>query len=175
MVFCSFLFVCMELIQIHISEQNWTKLYTCLPLRLQETAGYVWSENVSPFSTFLTFFAGSECRILGTTWLPAQDTSATALYLWFLRVLVWRHVLADGTCPESSTTALYLWFLQGVSVTSRKWCCSGRHLRVLTLSVVRYGYCIKNAVKWTECMCVKMETWWERKQLNKKFQLQLLQ
>ena len=76
------------------------------------------------FSTFLTFFVGSECWILGTKWLPAQfirdsvisvilaavsvssrkwrcirrqfrvlqASSATALYPWFLLVLVWRHV-----------------------------------------------------------------------------------
>jgi len=112
MVFCSFLFVCLYLIQIHISEPIWTKLCTHLPLRLEETVGYVWSENVWPFSTFLTFFVGRECRILGTTWLPTLDTSATALYPWFLRVLVWRHFVADDTCPESSTTALYPWFLQ---------------------------------------------------------------
>jgi len=75
------------------------------------------------FSTFLTFFVGSECRILGMKWLPAQvirdsvisvilaavsvtsrkwrcgrrhfrvlkESSATALYPWFLLVLVWRH------------------------------------------------------------------------------------
>jgi len=105
-------FVCFYLIQIHISEPISTKLCTHLLLGLEETVEYVWSENVWPFSTFLTFFVGSECRILGTTWLPAQDTSATALYPWFLRVLVWRHVLADDTCPESSATALYPWFLQ---------------------------------------------------------------
>jgi len=106
-------FLC--LIQIHISEPIWTKLCTHLPLRLEETVGYVCSENVGPFSTFLTFFVGSACRILGTKWLPAQDTSATALYPWFLRVLVRRHgndVLAGDTCPESSATALYPWFSQ---------------------------------------------------------------
>jgi len=75
------------------------------------------------FSTFLNFFVGSESRILGTKWLPAQvihdsvisvnlaavsvtsrkwrcsrrqfrvlqESSATALYPWFLLVLVWRH------------------------------------------------------------------------------------
>jgi hypothetical protein len=48
--------------------------------------------------------------------------------------------------------------LAGVSVTTRKWRCSRRHLRVLIGSVVHYGQCIKNAVKWAECMCVKVET-----------------
>jgi hypothetical protein len=110
--FCSFLFVCLYLIQIYISEPVWTRLCTHLFPRQEETVEYVWSENVWLFSTFLTFFVGTECKILGTTWLPALDTSATALYPWFLRVLVWRHFLADDTCPESSTTALYLWFLQ---------------------------------------------------------------
>jgi hypothetical protein len=109
------LFVYLYLIQIHISEPIWTKLCTRLSLRLKETVGYVWFENVWSFSTFLIFFARSEYRFLGTTWLPAQDTSATALYPWFLQVLVWRHgndVVAEDTCLESSATALYPWFLQ---------------------------------------------------------------
>jgi len=84
------------------------------------------------FSTFLTFFVGKECRILGTKWLPAQvirdsvisvilagvsvtsrkwrcsrrqfrvlqESSSTALYPWFLLVLMWRHgndVVADDS------------------------------------------------------------------------------
>ena len=40
------LFVCLYLIQIHIFEPIPTKLCTHLPLRLEETVGYVWSENV---------------------------------------------------------------------------------------------------------------------------------
>jgi len=46
MVFCSFLFVCLYLIQIHISQQILTRLCTHLPLYLEETVGYVWSEDV---------------------------------------------------------------------------------------------------------------------------------
>jgi len=161
-------FVCLYLIQIHISELISTKLCTHLPLCLEETVGYVWSENVWPFSTFLSFFVRSECRILGTTWLLAQDTSATGLYPWFLRVLEWRHIVADNTCPvirDSVTSMIFTgvivtsrkWrscrrhlprvirdsvisvILTGVSVTSRKWRCRERHLRVLTGSVVHYG------------------------------------
>jgi len=40
------LFVCLYLIQIHISEPISTKLSTHLPLGLEETVGYVWSENI---------------------------------------------------------------------------------------------------------------------------------
>jgi len=40
------LFVCLYLIQINISEPISTKLRTHLPHRLEETVGYVWSENV---------------------------------------------------------------------------------------------------------------------------------
>jgi hypothetical protein len=40
------LFVCMGLIQINISEPILTKLCTHLPLDLEETLGYVRSENV---------------------------------------------------------------------------------------------------------------------------------
>ena len=168
-------FVCLYLIQIHISEPISTKLCTHLPLGPEETVGYVWSENVWPFSTFLNFFVGSECRILGTTWLPAKDTSATALYPLFLRVLVWRHFLADDTCPESSATALYPWFLQvlvwrhGNDVVAGD-TCARSYWKCRALWVMH-----KNTVKWTECMCVKMETWWDRKQVNKELQLQLLQ
>jgi len=111
-VFCSFLFVCFYLIQNPHFWTNLNQTLHTLPLRLEETVGYVWSENVWPFSTFLTLFIGSDCRILGTTWLPAQDTFATALYPWFVRVLAWRHIVADDTCPESSAAALYPWFLQ---------------------------------------------------------------
>ena len=99
------------------------------------------------FSNFLTFFFGSGCRILGTKWLPAR-------------------VIRDNVISA---------ILAGVSVTSRKWRCSRRQFRVLTVSVVHYGQCIKNAEKWPKCMCAKVETWWDRKQVNKELQLQLLQ
>jgi len=46
MVYCSFLFVCLYLIQIHISEPISTKLCTRLPLRLEEVVGYVWTHNI---------------------------------------------------------------------------------------------------------------------------------
>jgi len=48
------LFVCMELIQIHISEPIWTKLCTNLPLGLEE----VWTHNIStspPFRRILSW------------------------------------------------------------------------------------------------------------------------
>jgi hypothetical protein len=96
---CVCLFVCLYLIQIHISEPIWTKLCTHLPLGLEETVGYVWSENVW---TFLPFWPSSPeasaessarngCRL---------ESSATALYPWLLLVLVWRHgndVVADDS------------------------------------------------------------------------------
>jgi len=95
-------FVCLSLIQIHISEPISTKLCTHLPHRLEETVWYVWSENVWPFSNFLTFFLGSECGIMGTKWPPAENSSAKALYQYFLRVLAGPHgnyVVSDDTCP----------------------------------------------------------------------------
>jgi len=63
------------------------------------------------FSTFSTFFVGSECRILGTKWLPAQ-------------------VIRDSVISV---------ILAGVTVTSQEWRCSRRQFRILTGSVVRYG------------------------------------
>jgi hypothetical protein len=135
-------FVCLCFIQIHISEPIWTKLCTHLPLRLEETVRYVCSENVGPFSTFLTFFIGSECRILGTKWLPAQDTFATALYPWFFAGVSvtsrkWR--FSRRRLPRVICDSVISVILAGVRVMSRKWRCSRRHLRVLIGSVVHYG------------------------------------
>ena len=44
--------VCLYLIQIHISEPIGTKLCTHLPRGLEETIGYVWAHNISPFPPF---------------------------------------------------------------------------------------------------------------------------
>jgi hypothetical protein len=165
------LFVCLFVpyIKIHISEPIWTKLCTNLPLRLEETVGYVWSENVWPFATFLTFFVGNECRILGTTWLPAQDFRDSVICVILAGVSVtsrkWRW--SRRHLPRVIRGSVIFVVLAGVSVTSRKWCTkrqltrvirdnvisvilagvgvtsrkwrSRRHLRVLTGSVVHYG------------------------------------
>ena len=68
------------LIQIHISEPIGTKLCTHLPRALEETVGYVWAHNISPFPTFSACFVGSGCPLLRSTWLPAPHYPAAALY-----------------------------------------------------------------------------------------------
>jgi hypothetical protein len=61
------LFVCLHIIQIHISEPISTKLCTHLPLGLEETTGYVCSENVWPFLPFSPSSSGAiSCRGFGT-------------------------------------------------------------------------------------------------------------
>jgi len=82
----------------YTNSHFWTKLYTHLPLGLEETVEYVWSENVWPFLPFWPSSGASAessarngCR---------RESSATALYPWFLLVLVWRHgndVVADDS------------------------------------------------------------------------------
>jgi hypothetical protein len=67
-------YVCLYRIQIHISELISTELCTRLPLRLEEIVGYVWTHNIGPFSTFKTSSVRTQCRILGTRWLPAQES-----------------------------------------------------------------------------------------------------
>ena len=52
------MFVCLYLIQIHISEPIGTKLCTHLPRGLEETVGYVWAHNISPFQTFRPILSG---------------------------------------------------------------------------------------------------------------------
>jgi hypothetical protein len=53
------MFVCMELIQIHISGPIWTKLCTSLPLGLEEVVGYVWTHNISTFPHFRCILSGA--------------------------------------------------------------------------------------------------------------------
>jgi hypothetical protein len=90
------LFVCMELIQIHISEPIWTRLRTRLPLGLEEVVGYVWTRNSWPLRPFrLSFFRG-QCRIVGTRWLPARPFSVIPLYPWIPKRV---RVTSYGWCP----------------------------------------------------------------------------
>jgi len=57
------LFVCMELIQIHISELISTELCTRLPLRLEEVVGYVWTHNISTFPPFRCILSGASADL----------------------------------------------------------------------------------------------------------------
>jgi hypothetical protein len=52
------LFVCLYLIQIHISEPIGTKVCTRLPRGPEETVGYVWAHNISPFPPFRPILSG---------------------------------------------------------------------------------------------------------------------
>jgi len=65
--------------------------------------------------TFLTFFVGNECRILGTKWLPAQviRDSVTSVILAAVSVTLrkWPIRRQFRVLQESSATALYPLFL----------------------------------------------------------------
>jgi len=120
------MFVCLYLIQIHISEPIGTKLCTRLPLGLEETVGYVWARNSWHLRPFGPFFFGGHCRIMGTRWLPARLFSVILLYPWFQLVFAWRHrhyVVADGGVIRGSLVSVVL---GGVPLMSRKLCRSRR-------------------------------------------------
>ena len=53
------LYVCLYLIQIHISEPIRTKLCTHLPHGLEKTVGYVWAHNISSFPPFRPILSGA--------------------------------------------------------------------------------------------------------------------
>ena len=62
------MFVSLYLIQIHISEPIGTKLCTRLPRPLEETVGYVWAHNISPFPPFRHISSGAgahSCTVHG--------------------------------------------------------------------------------------------------------------
>jgi hypothetical protein len=52
------LYVCLYLIQIHISELIGTKLCTHLPRGLEETVWYVWAHNISTFPPLRPILSG---------------------------------------------------------------------------------------------------------------------
>jgi hypothetical protein len=114
------LYVCLYLVQIHISEPIWTKPCTRLPLGLEETVGYVWARISWPLRTFVPFSFRGHCRIMGTRWLPARLFSAIPFYPWFQLVFAWRHphyVVAGGGVVRGSLISV---ILAGVPLTSRK-------------------------------------------------------
>jgi hypothetical protein len=76
------LFVCLYLIQIHISEPIGTKLCTHLPRGLEETLGHVWVHNISPFPNFSAYFFGSVYPFAHSRGLPATHCPATALHVY---------------------------------------------------------------------------------------------
>jgi hypothetical protein len=66
------------------------------------------------------FFFRSQCRIMGTRWLPARPFSAIPLYPWFQLTFAWRHrhyVAADDGVFRGSLISV---ILAGVPLTSRK-------------------------------------------------------
>ena len=100
MVFCSFLFVC--LFVPYTNPHSWTDLSQTLhtsSLGLEETVGHVWSENVWPCLPFWHFSSGASAESSARNGCR-RKLSATALYPWFLLLLVWRHgndVVADDS------------------------------------------------------------------------------
>jgi hypothetical protein len=147
------LFVCMYLIQIHISEPIWTKLCTRLPLGLEENVGYVWARNSWPLRPFGAFFLRGHCRIMGTRWLPARLFFAIPLYPWFQLVFAWRHrhyVVADGGFIRGSLISV---ILAGVFLTSRKLRRSRQHSHPPHRRIPYSGGCLSHVTaitfKWS--------------------------
>jgi len=46
-------------------------------------------------------------------------------------------------------------------------------MRRVLCDVTHGGVCNKNTEKWTECVCVKMEMWWDGKDVTNELHLQL--
>jgi hypothetical protein len=106
------MFVCMELMHIHISEPIWTRLCTRLPLGLEEVVGYVWTRNSWPLRPLASFPFGGHCRMMGTRRLPARPFSVIPLYPWTPKsVLVASYGMCPATPPRSSATAFRLLLL----------------------------------------------------------------
>jgi hypothetical protein len=121
-----FVFVCLFL--PHTNPHFWTKLCTHLPLRLEETLGYV-------CSNFLTFFVGSECRILGTTWLSAQRHVRHSVISVILVGVSVTSRCSRRHLPRVIRDSVISVIVAGVSVTSWKWRFCGRQLCAFLLEV----------------------------------------
>jgi len=188
------LFVCLYLIQIHISELIGTKLCTRLPLGLEETVGYVWARDSWPLRPFGPFFFRGHCRTMGTRWLPARPFSAIPLYPWFQLVFAWRHrhnVVADGGVIRVSLISA---ILEGVPLTSRKLHRCRRQSHPPQLRIPYSGGCsdhvtditfnraagpsttalylsFQHAGTWTGSMCLQFGTSSDGKEVTKELQL----
>ena len=142
-------FVCMELIQIHISEPIGTKLCTHLPLGLEETVGYVWTWILDLFDLLGPFSLGGHCRIMGTRFLPARPFSVIPLCPWFQLVFVWCHrhyIVADGGVIRRSFITM---ILAGVPLTSRKWRRSRRQSHPPQRRIPFSGGCLRHVTDTT--------------------------
>jgi len=98
------LYVCLYLIQIHISEPIGTKLCTHLPRVLEETVetvGYVWAHNISPFPPFRLILSGA---VTGSCTVDACRRHTTPLLLYIRDAACWCDVMHDGLCNENAET-----------------------------------------------------------------------
>jgi len=138
-------FLCLYLIQIHISKAISTELSICLPLGLQEVVEYVWTHNIPPCRPFRPLFSRAGDA------LCAEDGCRPETFL--------RHPHIRDCWACSCDVA-------GVNV-------SRRQLRVPTGSVLYCGWCIQNAENWSECMFVKTQTWRDGQEVTNELQLYL--
>ena len=73
------MFVCLYIIQIHISEPIGTKLCTHLSRGLEETVGYVWAHNISPFPPFRPILSGASAHLCPVDGCRRHTTPASPL------------------------------------------------------------------------------------------------
>ena len=76
--FC--LFVCLYVIQIHISEPISTAFCTRLPLFLEEVVGYVWTHNILTLFDLFDLFCQKPVQNSGHNMAAARQVIAIALY-----------------------------------------------------------------------------------------------
>jgi len=92
---------CLYLIQNHISGPIGTKLCTHLPCGMEETVGYVWAHNISPFPTFRPILSRADadsCAVDGCL----RHTSCYSVISVMRCMLVWRHTrwVVQWKCGE---------------------------------------------------------------------------
>jgi hypothetical protein len=84
------MYVCLYLLQIHISAPIGTKLCTRLLRGLEETVGYVWAHNISPFPPLRTILR--ERVQIRAQYMAAVATLSRYYVISVMpRVLIWRH------------------------------------------------------------------------------------
>jgi len=136
MVFCSVLFV------LYTNPHFWTNLNQTLhisPPSPGRDRRECMVQKCLTFSTFLTFFVWSEYWILSTTWLPGARPFRHSVISVILAGVSVTSRCRRRHLPRVIRDSVISVIPAGVGVTSRKWRCIGRHLRVVTGSVVHYG------------------------------------
>jgi len=106
----AYFFVCLYLIQIHISEPISTKLCTRVPIRLEEVVGYVWTTIFDPFRHFRHLLSGASTEYWAQQGCRSKRHGDSVIFMVWQTTLAPRFIrdVADDNCAKSHPRQPYI-------------------------------------------------------------------